>query len=245
MSILLRALLPPSNLGKLENSVLSNENLYLLIQLMGKKKRRKVEKVIKTQEHKDSSVSDVIRLHDRVGTPETTVSISKTVRNQINLAYRGHITRKHIARFRKYKVTLNNLAHILQISQDSGLTHDTLERLPGSFVTPLTKLQHQSTLPPTLAHGRHNIPHVLHYTVGWYGVASPSKNQVNPCFVSFNIDDLDLTPRLVDWNIKWCRQQDMLKEIIGQSRYDRESNIAILESYTFENLNHNAAYLGW
>lgn len=48
--------------------------------------------------------SDVIRLQDRVGVPETTYSIAQTIRKNVRSVQQGVVTRKHIARMLQYRV---------------------------------------------------------------------------------------------------------------------------------------------
>ncbi|GFE53421.1 mitochondrial ribosomal protein S35, putative [Babesia ovis] len=198
---------------------------YQLTQRMAKKKRRKVEKIPKTAEQIDCATSDVIRLHDRVGVPETTHSIAQTIRKNVRSVQQGIVTRKHIARMLQYRT-----------SKALGLTHDyALSTSPDTFVTPLTRLQHESELPTTFGDVRHNFPHVLRYTVNWLAEASPAENTgPSKVTLSFDMNKLGLNER----------QLLKLKEILGPDNYDEQSGIAILQADIFDNLNQNAHYLG-
>uniref|UniRef100_A0A3B0N4K2 Mitochondrial ribosomal subunit protein, putative n=1 Tax=Theileria annulata TaxID=5874 RepID=A0A3B0N4K2_THEAN len=233
MSLLIKCFFPPSKYYACTGFHLMESNLFVLTQTMGKKKRRKVERVVKTPEQIETSSSNIIRRQDMVGTPETPESISKTIKGQLNLISKGYITRKHIARFRKYKVCLQRF--IFKALRELGKTHDSPRSLKSSFVTPLTRLQHESELPKTLNHTRHEFPHTLHYKVDWYGSSTPCPYPPdNRCYVSFNFKDLNLS----------YKQLEGLKEILGPKRYDLKSGICVLESDLFDNLNQNASYLG-
>ncbi|EDO08382.1 Mitochondrial ribosomal subunit family protein [Babesia bovis T2Bo] len=199
---------------------------YFLSQRMGKKKRRKVEKIPKSAEQKECATSmDIIRLHDRVGVPETPQSIAQTIRKNVRSVQQGVITRKHYARMLQYRT-----------ARAMGLTHDNpRSTAPGAFVTPLTRLQHEATLPTTFGQARHNFPHVLRYRVNWLAQASPANlPQPTKVTLSFNFNDLGISDE----------QIRKLKEILGRDNYDESSNIAILQADIFDNLVHNAHYLG-
>lgn len=176
----------PTNLcfRHFEHHGLSVKPCFLYMQQMGKKKRRKVEKAPKTSEHIATATNDVIRLHDRVGVPETTHSMAQTIRKNVRSVQEGVVTRKHIARMLQYR-----------ISRSAGMTHDIVPgKLSSAFVTPLTMLQHEAELPTTLDTPRHNFPHVLRYTVDWLAEASPSDEpKKSGITVSFNMNELGLT----------------------------------------------------
>ncbi|GBE58731.1 mitochondrial ribosomal S35, putative [Babesia ovata] len=192
---------------------------------MGKKKRRKVEKVTKSKEQIECATSDVIRLHDRVGVPETAHSMAQTIRKNVRGVQQGIVTRKHIARMLQYRM-----------AQATGLTHDSPPRnAPDAFVTPLTRLQHEAQLPTMFDQPRHDFPHVLRYTVDWLAEASPGEHEkLTKVTLSFNMHDLGLSEM----------QLRKMKEILGPDNYDEASGVAILQGDIFETLNHNAHYLG-
>ncbi|KAK2196434.1 Ribosomal protein S24-S35 [Babesia duncani] len=204
--------------------------------MMGKKKRRKTEKIPKTEEATAIKSSNVIRLQDRVGTPETAISIAKAIRRQVNSVVQGNVTKKHFARMLQYRM-----------ARATGNTHDNrLTKLPSSFVTPLTRLQHESHLPTTMGMvflflksnsidgQRHDFPHELSYTVEWFGSASPAKIKSDKSVtLTFNVNDLNLTP---------MQTQKMIK-ILG-SKYDETTASVKLIGNIFDDLNRNAAYLG-
>lgn len=83
-----------------------------------------------------------------------------------------------------------------------GLTHDEADsnawngddrKAQGrTFVTPLTRLQHQATLPRSPLHDRFEFPHSLRYTVKWGG-PQVAKNGPTSCRVTFRLGDLGLT----------------------------------------------------
>ncbi|ORM39895.1 uncharacterized protein BXIN_1347 [Babesia sp. Xinjiang] len=223
--------------GSAESLGLSSSPGYALMQRMGKKKRRKVEKIPKTAEQIECATSDVIRLHDRVGVPETTHSIAQTIRKNVRSVQQGVVTRKHFARMLQYRVGQKiQIIKELQTAKALGLTHDNPRKsAPDAFVTPLTRLQHEADLPTTFDQSRHNFPHVLRYKVEWLAEASPADNpKPTKVTVSFNMNELGLSER----------QLRKMKEILGTDHYDEASGIAILQGDIFDNLNHNAHYLG-
>ncbi|PHJ25993.1 mitochondrial ribosomal protein s35 [Cystoisospora suis] len=103
-----------------------------------------------------------------------------------------------------------------------------------SFVTPLTKLQHQAVLPRSPLHSRFSFPHTLHYDVFWGPPQVEEEPSKTECRVSFRLGDLKLTDR----------QEQRLLDIVGPERHDRTSGIVCLEADVFPKLCHNAAYLG-
>nr|PVC52730.1 hypothetical protein MACL_00000562 [Theileria orientalis] len=224
MSLILKELINHSRLYNNNITHIFESNPYIFTHVMTKKKKRKVEKVVKTEEQKQISSSNVLRRHDLIGNPETSDSMSKTIKKQFNLVSAGFVTRKHIARFRKYKA-------LREISR----THDKSFFNSYAFVTPLTKLQHESNLPKTINHSRHDFPHSLHYKVDWYGSSSPAPHPSDTSFyISFNLRELNLSPVQIDG----------LKGIIGPNRYDSDSGFCVIESNIFNSLNQNASYLG-
>ncbi|UVC50121.1 hypothetical protein MACK_003990 [Theileria orientalis] len=224
MSLILKQFVNYSKLYNNNITHIFDNHPYIFTHVMYKKKKRKVEKVVKTEEQKQISSSNVIRRQDLIGNPQTSDSISKSIKHQLKLVSIGFVTRKHIARFRKYKDL-----------RDIYKTHDKSFNISDSFVTPLTILQHESNLPKTISNSRHNFPHSIHYKVDWYGASTPGPHASdNSFYVSFNWKDLNLSPVQIDG----------LKEILGPNRYDSESSICVLESNIFDNLNQNASYLG-
>ncbi|CBZ52351.1 3'-5' exoribonuclease CSL4, related [Neospora caninum Liverpool] len=103
-----------------------------------------------------------------------------------------------------------------------------------TFVTPLTKLQHQAALPRSPLHARFDFPHTFHYDVFWGPPQVEEEPNKTACWVSFHVADLKLSDS----------QEQRLLDILGPERYDEQTGIACLEADVFPQLNHNAAYLG-
>ncbi|KEP64889.1 UNVERIFIED_CONTAM: hypothetical protein HHA_203620 [Hammondia hammondi] len=103
-----------------------------------------------------------------------------------------------------------------------------------TFVTPLTKLQHQAALPRSPLHARFDFPHTVHYDVFWGPPQVEEEPNKTGCWVSFRVADLKLSDS----------QAQRLLDILGPERYDEQTGVACLEADVFPQLNHNAAYLG-
>ncbi|CAK0827861.1 unnamed protein product, partial [Prorocentrum cordatum] len=77
----------------------------------------------------------------------------------VTLPGRHNVRRKKdIARYTNYRVM-----------RIAGLTHDRPKEEADrrGFVTPLTKLQDEASLPRSALHRRFNFPHTLNYKVYW------------------------------------------------------------------------------
>ncbi|EPR61704.1 ribosomal subunit [Toxoplasma gondii RUB] len=103
-----------------------------------------------------------------------------------------------------------------------------------TFVTPLTKLQHQAALPRSPLHARFDFPHTVHYDVFWGPPQVEEEPNKSGCWVSFRVADLKLSDS----------QEQRLLDILGPERYDEQTGVVCLEADVFPQLNHNAAYLG-
>ncbi|SIO73603.1 mitochondrial ribosomal protein S35 precursor, putative [Babesia microti strain RI] len=205
-----------------ENNILSQLNMMIL-QVRWKKKRRKREKFPVTPDILEArSRTPATRLVDRIGAPEPSYVMAKTIRNEISRVSRGIRTTRHFAFRNKFRKL--GLEHFLTDGSN----------LPSTFVTPLTKLQHQSNLPRTFDTNRFTFPHALHYKIIWRGEAVVKHTPLYAVAVTFNLYDLPLN----------SRQIDHVKEILGPQRFDESSGIAMLYADIFPELNHNAAYLG-
>ncbi|CAK8996324.1 unnamed protein product, partial [Durusdinium trenchii] len=126
----------------------------------------------------------------------------------------------------------------------AGLTHDTQtefedNRSRRGFLTPLTEMQDNATLPRSADHRRFNYPHTLSYKVYW----GPPSVQEEPneyegsmvgCRVAVRLCDLPLTQR----------QKERLIDIVGHDRICEKTGVLTLEADCFPERNHNAALLG-
>lgn len=143
-----------------------------------------------------------------------------------------HNTRrkKDLARYTNYRV--------LRVA---GLTHDTQQDDADrkGFVTPLTRLQHESNLPRSANHRRLTVPHTFSYKVYW----GPPSVEEEPnayegsmvgCSVAVRLKDLPLTQR----------EKERLIDIVGVERIDEATGVMALEADIFPERNHNAAILG-
>ncbi|CRH02372.1 mitochondrial ribosomal protein S35 precursor, putative [Plasmodium relictum] len=201
---------------------------YIFNQVRWKKNRKKRERINLNEEQKNTKLKiPVIRLEDRTTVCETPTVISKNIKNEIMKVCVGkERTRRHFKFRNKYRIKkLLNLTHDKENVKQNN---------PSTFITPLTKLQHESTLPRTLNHDRFNFPHTFQYSVIWHGSSIVDNEENNICFFSSNINDLSLSPK----------EKKKLIEILGEERVDLKNNLIYLESNFFNTYNHNAAYLG-
>eukprot|EP00922_Rhytidocystis_sp_ex-Travisia-forbesii_P062426 GHVS01092579.1.p1 GENE.GHVS01092579.1~~GHVS01092579.1.p1 ORF type:complete len:255 (-),score=40.81 GHVS01092579.1:16-780(-) len=189
------------------------------------KKRKKKEKIPKNVQQKETATIDPpVRLEDYIGSPEPAFSIAKNIRKSVSRLSEGWRRKVDFRRYNSYR-----------IRRSIGLTHDDAAPSGSAFVTPLTRLQHKSTLPVSLAdNSRFSFPHSLHYECFW----GPPQTSVEPnhsrCKVSIKLDDLKLTHR----------QKRFMLEVLGPSRCDVHNGVVVVEADHFTNRNHNAAYLG-
>ncbi|PFH34531.1 hypothetical protein BESB_065640 [Besnoitia besnoiti] len=230
------------------------------MQVRWKKKRGKKEKVVLTAEQiATKTKAPLIRLEDRI-TPEPPASLARNIRSQISRAVAGWKTKRMFTYRNKYRFRrLVGMTH--DVDSDDEFAHESAakgekrsqgqsdgadgDRTSGgrqkgsrfvgrTFVTPLTKLQHQAVLPRSPLHARFDFPHTLHYDVFWGPPQVEEEPNKTACCVSFRVADLKLS----------ARQEQRLLDILGPERYDEQTGIACLEADAFPQLNHNAAYLG-
>ncbi|CAK0827860.1 unnamed protein product, partial [Prorocentrum cordatum] len=94
--------------------------------------------------------------------PESSFQMYLTMKNHVKGLVsdgRHNVRRKKdIARYTNYRVM-----------RIAGLTHDRPKEEADrrGFVTPLTKLQDEASLPRSALHRRFNFPHTLNYKVYW------------------------------------------------------------------------------
>ncbi|SCM13337.1 mitochondrial ribosomal protein S35 precursor, putative [Plasmodium chabaudi adami] len=213
--------------------ILNNKMYYMLNQIRGKKNRKKRERVNLNAEQKAVKIKiPPIRLEDRTTICEPPTVISKNIKKEIMKVCIGkERTRRHFKFRNKYRIKkLLNMTHDKENIKDD----EKAKKNPSTFITPLTKLQHESVLPRTLSHDRFNFPHNFHYSVLWHGSSTVDYEDNTICFFSSNINDLSLTPK----------EQKKIKEILGPERVDLKNDLIYMESNFFNTYNHNAAYLG-
>jgi len=213
--------------------------LLLLPQVRGKKRsRRKVgaKSGEKTPEQKAVSpgIAAVRRLEDEMMEPESPYTMAMNIKTHLrNLVEEGRHNlrrRKDFSRYTSYRV--------LRVA---GMTHDNpqedIDR--RGFVTPLTDLQDNSTLPRSVLHRRFGFPHTVSYKVYW---GPPSvmeepneyEGSMVGCSVAMRLQDLPLT----------ARQRSRLVDIVGPDLVDEETGVVALEVDHFPERNHNAALMG-
>lgn len=213
------------------NSILNPKEKYLYFMLNHirlKKNRKKKERVNLSEEQKNTKLTiPPVRLEDRTTVSEPPSVISKNIKNEIMKVCIGkERTRRHFKYRNKYR-----------IKKFLNMTHDkenVKHKNPSVFITPLTKLQHESTLPRTLQHDRFTFPHSFQYSVIWHGSSIVDNDEKNICFFSSNLNDLFLSEK----------EKKKLIEILGEERVDKKNNFIYLESNFFNTYNHNASYLG-
>ncbi|VWU50486.1 mitochondrial ribosomal protein S35 precursor, putative [Hepatocystis sp. ex Piliocolobus tephrosceles] len=202
---------------------------YMLNQIRGKKNKKKKERTVLTNEQKAVKLKvPPIRLEDRTTVCEPASVISKNIKKEImKLCIGKDRTKRHFKYRNKYKIR-----KILNLTHDKENIKD--KKNPSTFITPLTKLQHESTLPRTLNHDRFTFPHSLHYSVTSHGSSIVDHEENNICFFSSNLKDLVLS----------SKEKKKLVEILGPERVHSKNELIYLESNFFNTYNHNAAYLG-
>ncbi|KAF8819680.1 hypothetical protein IE077_004128 [Cardiosporidium cionae] len=170
-----------------------------------------------------------IRLEDYIGTPEPPYSIARSIRTEINQILRGRKTKRQFAYRNRHRIR-----QMVGKAHTGNETFTEQEMIDGSFVTPLTSLQHHAELPRSQLHTRFHFPHTLHYECWWGPPQTEKEPNKSLCSASFKLDELPLS----------AQQKNFLIEIVGKERYDEETQIVCLESDHFTERNHNAAYLG-
>lgn len=204
---------------------------WLYTPIRTKKKRGKKEVVHKTQEQIETKASmPPLRLEDHAATAEPPAAIAATIRLETHRAIMGRKTSRMFAFRNKYR--LRRLLGLTHDDANSEMNEGGGRKPQGrTFVTPLTRLQHQSNLPRSPLHGRFNFRHSLRYTVTWGG---PQVAPVVPssCRVTFRLGDLGLT----------AAQRKQLTAVVGPERIS--GDFCCLESDVFPKLNQNAAHLG-
>ncbi|KAI4834691.1 ribosomal protein S35 [Plasmodium brasilianum] len=209
--------------------IINNKIWCMFNQVRGKKNRKKRERINLTEEQKSTKLKvPPIRLEDRTTVCEPPSVISKNIKKEImKLCVGKEKTRRHFSFRNKYRIK-----KLLSITHDKeNIKH---KKNPSTFITPLTKLQHESTLPRSLDHDRFNFPHTFHYSVIWHGSSIVDHDENNICFFSSNINDLSLS----------SREKKKITQVLGEERVDKKKQIIYLESNFFNTYNHNAAYLG-
>ncbi|ANQ10000.1 Uncharacterized protein PCOAH_00038470 [Plasmodium coatneyi] len=206
------------------------QRCYMFNQMRGKKNRKKRERANLNDEQKKTKLKvPPVRLEDRTTVCEPPNVISKNIKKEIMKVCVGkERTRRHFKFRNKY-----------QLSKLLGLTHDQenikeKKKNPSTFVTPLTKLQHEASLPRTMHHDRFSFPHSFQYSVIWHGSSIVDHEENNICFFSSYIRDLSLS----------ARERKKVTDILGEERVDPKNEMIFLESNFFNTYNHNAAYLG-
>lgn len=198
------------------------------------KRKKQPKRDDRTKEHKEVSGGQKERIMDRVMEPESTYHMSLTVRQHLRGLTsdgRHNIRRKKdLARYTNYRVM-----------RIAGLTHDepSEETDRRGFVTPLTELQDNSSLPRSPLHRRFLFPHLFSYKAYWgppsvYDEPNEFEGSMVGCSVAIRLQDLPLTQR----------QKERLVEILGDKRYDQETGVIALHVDTFTERNQNAALLG-
>ncbi|SBS88049.1 mitochondrial ribosomal protein S35 precursor, putative [Plasmodium ovale curtisi] len=204
------------------------QNFYMFNQIREKKNRKKKERVNLTTEQKNVKLKiPPVRLEDRTTVCEPPTVISKNIKKEIMKVCVGKDrTRRHFKFRNKYR-----------IRKMLNLTHDKeniKKKNPSTFITPLTKLQHESTLPRSLSHDRFSFPHSFQYSIIWHGSSVVDNEEKNICFFSSSLNDLSLS----------SREKKKIIDILGDERVDLKNGRIYLESNFFNTYNHNAAYLG-
>ncbi|GAW83331.1 hypothetical protein, conserved [Plasmodium gonderi] len=208
----------------------THQMYFMFNQLRGKKNRKKRERVNLNDEQKRTKLKiPPVRLEDRTTVCEPPSVISKNIKKEIMKVCVGKEKTKRHFKFRnKYRIR-----KLLSLTHDKENIKDKRKN-PSTFITPLTKLQHESTLPRTLNHDRFSFPHSFQYSVIWHGSSTVDQEEDNICFFSSYISDLSLT----------AREKKKIREILGEERVDLKNEMVFLESNFFNTYNHNAAYLG-
>lgn len=201
---------------------------YMFNQIRNKKNRKKRERVTLNDEQKNTKLKlPIIRLEDRTTVCETPSVISKNIKKEILKVCVGKDrTRRHFKFRNKYRIR-----KLLSLTHDK---ENIKQKNPSAFITPLTKLQHESTLPRTLDHDRFTFPHTFHYSIIWHGSSIVDNEENNICYFTANIKDLSLS----------SKEKKKFIQVLGDERVDLKSQLVCLESNFFNTYNHNAAYLG-
>ncbi|KAL8273850.1 hypothetical protein Esti_002173 [Eimeria stiedai] len=196
-----------------------------------KKKRGKREVVHKNPEQVETKVAKPpLRLEDYAATAEPPAAVAATIRAETFRAIKGRKTSRMFAFRNKYRLRrLLGMTH--DVEDNEGLDGGNRKPQGRSFVTPLTRLQHQATLPRSTLHSRFQFRHSLRYTVAWGG-PQVAPDVPSACRVTFRIGDLGLT----------AAQRAQLEAVVGQDR--SSGDLFCLESDVFPELNQNAAHLG-
>lgn len=205
-----------------------SKGYYMFNQVRYKKNRKKRERVNLNEEQKRTKIKiPPIRLEDRTSVSEPASVISRNIKNEIMKVCVGkERTRRHFKFRNKYRIRkLLNLTH-----DKENVKHKNA----STFVTPLTKLQHESTLPRTMDHDRFDFPHSFSYSVTWHGSSIVDQDENHVCFFSAQMEDMCLS----------SKEKKKIIEILGEERVDRKNQMMYLESNFFNTYNHNAAYLG-
>ena len=200
------------------------------------KKRKMVHRVMNDVKKETLGHPPGPSLGSIIGNPQSPYEIAKNVRHQ--LARLSAMDTTHIRRKKDF-----GRYNYHRILRSAGLTHEHATENNQSkhftFVTPLTELQHNASLPATFFHDRFPFPHILTYKAYW----GPPTVQSNPNRTSESVESVSVSFRVKDLLLKQEEAQRLL-DILGPDRFDESTGVAVITTDVFPNRNHNAALLG-
>eukprot|EP00920_Eleutheroschizon_duboscqi_P041573 GHVT01099816.1.p1 GENE.GHVT01099816.1~~GHVT01099816.1.p1 ORF type:complete len:503 (+),score=90.65 GHVT01099816.1:310-1818(+) len=156
-----------------------------------KKKKSKKERITPTEEQTETKPSlPTVRLEDRRSTCEPPYTMARNLRRSIARTIGGWKSKKEFGVRNRHRLR-RLLSEHAKTSPASSPFRDT------EFVTPLTKLQHYSALPPTTQAARFSFPHRFHYEAYFGPPQTEEEKGHTTCRVSFNVKQLKL-PHTLD-----------------------------------------------
>jgi small subunit ribosomal protein S35 len=197
------------------------------------KKRKMKHRVINEVKRETMGLPPGPSLGSIIGNPETPYQIAKTIKQHVarlTATDTTHIRRKKD--FGKY-----NFHRMMRMT---GMAYnDESDTVTPEFVTGLTQLQDQATLPPSAFVDRFPFPHTVHYKAFW----GPPTVETEPNRYSGSMVGVGVSFRVSDLLLRETERQQLL-DIVGSERYDESTDVVSIEADVFPDRNHNAAFLG-
>jgi small subunit ribosomal protein S35 len=210
-------------------------------QVRWKSKRKKSAKFVRTPEQEAARGKAHVTLSQRLGNPESPYRVATNIRQVMaRLTTSDKTQTRRRKDHRRY-----NVQRYLDMAKQ---THHTAPYSPTpsnsenyDFMTNLTRLQHDAKLPGNDVndYSRFPFPHTF-FTKAFWGPPTvqdePNANEGSMVgvAVAFRVADLHLP----------CESRDKLIAVVGDRRYDLETDVITIEADIFPDRNHNAAYLG-
>ena len=217
----------------LSSRLLGSGGLWL--QVRGKSKRKKSAKFVRTPEQEVARGKVQQTLSQRLGNPESPYRVATNIRQ---VMARLTATDKTQTRRRKD----HRRANVQRYLDLANQTHQSAPYLSeegasaGGFRTNLTRLQDEATLPGQLADmARFPFPHTFFSTAFW-GPPSVQETAMQTAGVAmaFRVADLRLA----------LESRRKLLAVVGERRYDEDTDVVTIDADIFPDRNQNAAYLG-